>query len=514
MSISKKAEPIKIAILAVGGDGGSVLTNWVIDTAESNGYWAQSTSIAGVAQRTGATVYYIELIDKKSLVQEDGSTKTPVLAQMPAPYDVDIVLATEIMEAGRALFRNFVSDKTTLIYSTNRNLAIQEKETPGDGIRDGKKINELAKKLAKKSLFGNLKIIADKNKSVISASMFGALAASSALPFAKEDFLKTIEKGGFAVAASLSTFNESYDYIEHFEKNSSKYKPALTKAALTPIPESIQNKKLSATADRIKSEFPKKLHAVLYTGVLHLADWQNDRWANEYLDKIKPILEKDNAVKQYALTKLVAQYLATGMAYDDLIFVSDQKTRTERYSEVYKQIEADKSEIVHTLDYLHPGFDELVGFLPSKMGQRVSQSEKWQAFYTKRLDRDRRMKSTGLFNFLMLYTIGGMKKWRMKTFRHFAEMENINGWLDRIIEVVAHNYPLAVLIAKSYRLKKGYGDTYHRGHSKFRAVNDFAMAHQQNEKAEEYVEHLMQCALQAYDTESLQKQIDDLKGSL
>jgi len=44
---------IKIAVLAVGGQGGGVLTNWIADLATRCGYAVQMTSVAGVAQRTG-----------------------------------------------------------------------------------------------------------------------------------------------------------------------------------------------------------------------------------------------------------------------------------------------------------------------------------------------------------------------------------------------------------------------------------------------------------------------------
>ena len=46
---------ISIDILAVGGQGGGVLTDWITDLAERNGYRAQSTSVAGVAQRRAVT---------------------------------------------------------------------------------------------------------------------------------------------------------------------------------------------------------------------------------------------------------------------------------------------------------------------------------------------------------------------------------------------------------------------------------------------------------------------------
>ena len=54
-------QPIKIAILAMGGEGGGVLADWIVNLGEENGYFAQTTSVPGVAQRTGATIYYVEL---------------------------------------------------------------------------------------------------------------------------------------------------------------------------------------------------------------------------------------------------------------------------------------------------------------------------------------------------------------------------------------------------------------------------------------------------------------------
>ena len=52
---------IKLAIMAVGGQGGGVLTSWIEALAREQGYACQATSVAGVSQRTGATIYYIEM---------------------------------------------------------------------------------------------------------------------------------------------------------------------------------------------------------------------------------------------------------------------------------------------------------------------------------------------------------------------------------------------------------------------------------------------------------------------
>ena len=59
--------PITIAVLAIGGQGGGVLVDWIVALAEREGWRAQSTSVPGVAQRTGATIYYVEMIFAKRL---------------------------------------------------------------------------------------------------------------------------------------------------------------------------------------------------------------------------------------------------------------------------------------------------------------------------------------------------------------------------------------------------------------------------------------------------------------
>src|SRR5436190_23857831 len=129
--ITMTPQPIKIAILAMGGEGGGVLADWIVDLGEANGYFAQTTSVPGVAQRTGATIYYVELFPN---VERGADGRKPILALMPLPGDVDVVLASELMEAGRAVQRGLVTaDRTTLVASTHRVYSITEKTAMGDG---------------------------------------------------------------------------------------------------------------------------------------------------------------------------------------------------------------------------------------------------------------------------------------------------------------------------------------------------------------------------------------------
>ena len=124
---------IKVAVMAVGGQGGGVLVGWIESLARANGYVAQATSVAGVAQRTGATIYYIEMAPR--------ADRIPVFSLMPAAGDVEVLIAAEMMEAGRAILRGFVTpDRTVLIASTHRALAVSEKIVPGDGIASSEEV--------------------------------------------------------------------------------------------------------------------------------------------------------------------------------------------------------------------------------------------------------------------------------------------------------------------------------------------------------------------------------------
>ena len=109
MVISVNAETdktINIILAALGGEGGGVFTSWLAEAAALNGWQSQSTSLAGVAQRTGATIYYLELFPKRI-----GDDRKPVMSLFPAQGDIDLAITSEIAEAGRMLQRGFINPK-------------------------------------------------------------------------------------------------------------------------------------------------------------------------------------------------------------------------------------------------------------------------------------------------------------------------------------------------------------------------------------------------------------------
>ena len=114
---------LTVLIAALGGEGGGVMADWLMDAATASGFPAQATSIPGVAQRTGATTYYLEIFPARKDAL-DG--KTPVFSLTPSPGNVDVMVASELIEAARAMQNGYVTpERSTLIASGHRIYAIE-----------------------------------------------------------------------------------------------------------------------------------------------------------------------------------------------------------------------------------------------------------------------------------------------------------------------------------------------------------------------------------------------------
>src|SRR5262249_36103247 len=205
--------PIAMLIAALGGEGGGVLTDWIVSAASAHGYPVQSTSIPGVAQRTGATTYYIEMLP--TTVATLGG-KRPVLALTPGGGDVDVVVASELLEAGRAIGNGYVTpDRTTVIASTHRAYAIAERMAMGDGRYDASRLVKAIDTDGKQHLLFDMAAIAKDAGTIVNAVMLGAIAAAGVLPIPAEAFEAAIRADGKAVEANLRGFRAGLQAAKH-----------------------------------------------------------------------------------------------------------------------------------------------------------------------------------------------------------------------------------------------------------------------------------------------------------
>lgn len=451
---------IKLAVLAVGGQGGGVLTGWIEDLARANGYDCQATSVAGVAQRTGATVYYIEMCP--------ATGRPPVFSLMPSAGDVDIMIAAELMEAGRSIIRGFVTpDRTTLIASTHRALAVSEKMVPGDGIAKPEEVIAAAEVAAQRFIAADFDDVAARSGSVISATLFGALAASESLPFSRDSFEAAIRSGGKGVEASLRAFSAGYDAARHSPvavPDRLQTPPDLPFA--TTGPASLM-RKWDALTQRV-AELPKEAQEMALAGLRKVVDFQDLEYGSDYLNRVEAVAAQDRP--PHDLTREAAKYIANAMAYDDVIRVADLKTRVGRFDRIRAEMGAGTGQLLQVTEFMHPRAEEIVGLLPRRLGAQVLASDKWMARLDRWFNHGRRWRSDGILPFLALYTLGGLRSWRRNTLRHAQERDHLDRWLKKAMAFVGKDYALAVEVIRCRRLIKGYSDTHARGHSKFDRV--------------------------------------------
>ncbi|WP_432557742.1 indolepyruvate oxidoreductase subunit beta family protein [Granulicoccus sp. GXG6511] len=526
--------PLTIAVLAMGGEGGGVLSNWIADTGRAAGWITQNTSVAGVAQRTGATVYYIELVPPA--VQASGrGRQRPVLSTMPAPGQVDIVIASELMEAGRAVHRGFVTpDRTTLIASTNRVYSIDEKSGLGDCRVDSEELLRGARAAAKNLVSADFNRLAVDAGSVISASLFGAFAGSGATPFTRaecEDVIRATNKG---VESSLRAFAAGFEAAQAAlappapAAQPSGEKVFLTLGSRPRTPEELQaeeDERLSAIAalrphdlvgpalrdhaDRIAREFPAGARLMLLRGVERTGVYQDAAYATRYLDRVARVvpLERDPAGTAQLVNE-VARWTALWMCYQDTIQVAFQKVRRERIEGIRKEAKAQDDQPVEVREYLHPQLEEITDTLPVGLGRRLRDNALFAKAVHVVAHKGIVVNTTSVPGYTVLTALARLRPIRPRSLRFIHEQREIDAWLDRVVRHASEDPDLAREIACCARVLKGYGETWERGERSFAALLDASEQLAGRPDAASVLARLRSAALRDEDGSALVAELD------
>jgi indolepyruvate ferredoxin oxidoreductase beta subunit len=429
--------PVTILIAALGGEGGGVMADWLIDAAAHCGYPSQSTSIPGVAQRTGATTYYLEIFPA-TIAQLNG--KQPVFSLTPSPGNVDIMVASELVEAGRAMQNGYVSpDRTTLVASTHRIYATVEKMQMADGRFDSARVVDAGRQLARQAVLFDMRQLAQDSGTVINAVLFGAMAGSGVLPLPREACEEAIRHGGRGAEASLRGFAAGCEIA----------------AGSRPTPQPPAPPKRATELDE-----------VVRLGIDRLTDYQGAAYASLFKERIASFEKGDPK-----LAAEVARQLALWMSYEDIIRVADLKTRASRFERVRKEVGAKDGEPVVVIDFLKPGVEEFASLLPPSLGSRLTawaqRNGKLDAYNV-----GMHVKTSGVLGYLMVRSLAWLRPWRPHSYRYREEQQLIERWLARVRDAAVRSAPLALEIAECARLIKGYGDTHRRGKANFLAILD------------------------------------------
>jgi indolepyruvate ferredoxin oxidoreductase, beta subunit len=484
------ARPISVLIAALGGEGGGVLTDWIIAAAASCDLPVQSTSIPGVAQRTGATTYYIEIYPAP--LRELGG-KRPVLALSPGIGDVDMVVASEFLEAGRAIAGGFVTpERTLLIASTHRSHAIAEKMAMGDGRFDAARLTGAVDKNARAHVLFDMDAAATAARAMINSVMLGAIAASGGLPIPAEAFEAAI-RAGKSSEANLRGFRAGFEAAHQSAPARSAPSPsprlrgvgrgegAFPQAQTGPQAQTrgdAPSPILSPQAGRgaawgdLETEAARFGTAadIVREGLRRLVDYQDISYARLYLDRLTRIAEADaRAGAQGRLTREVARHLALRMSYEDVIRVAQAKIAPERLARIAAEMGATTGEPVTVVEFLKPGIAEMCSVLPRWIARPIIAAAERRG-WTDKLYWGMEIKTTSVSGYLRLLALARLRRLRPRSDRYSQEQAAIEAWLALIAAAAAKSGALALEIAECARLIKGYGDTLKRGAANYAAI--------------------------------------------
>jgi indolepyruvate ferredoxin oxidoreductase beta subunit len=469
--VSSPTGTLNLVLAALGGEGGGVLTDWIIEVARREGWLCQSTSLAGVAQRTGATIYYLEMYPRASV--PEGAA--PVMSLFPAPGDIDIAIASEIAEAGRMVQRGFVTpDRTTVIASDHRVYGITEKINLGDGVVDADVLRDIVGRCAQDFIHFDMQALASEQETVISAVLFGALAGTKVLPFSRQTFVDVIGASGKAVERNTRAFDAAYERaaagpaatVETFEPPA-----AAVDAARSPQPRA-ETAAGARLLQRIEG-FPESCREVLGQGVLKLVDYQDHAYAAQYLDSVSTLhaaLPADESAGE--LLREFARYLALLMAFEDIPRVAQLKTRPQRMDKVRREVRAEDGQLLHVTEFFRPRVEEMLGMLPAGIGRRAVASPTLHRLL-RPLTGGRRLRTDSVSVFAVLRVLAGLRRWRRGTLA-FANAQAITArWETQVLGAARRgDLALAAELAECGRLVKGYGDTHARTSAQLLAILD------------------------------------------
>ncbi len=481
--MTSNLQPISLLICALGGEGGGVLTEWLVETARHAGYAAQSTSIPGVAQRTGATTYYVEVFPTPL---KDLGGRRPVFSLNPVPGALDALLSSELLETTRQIGNGMSHAQRTLVLtSSSRTLTTLERMQLGDGRADSEQLLQVVRQFSREHHVLDMSAVAQEAGTVVSAVMLGAVAGSGLFPFAREDYEAVVRAtGGKSAPASLRGFSRAWEIVNKPQAGAALVQALLADEAPSPsvqpspLPQPSPPRRRGSSASaplgpRLRGDdafsFPAPVQEMFTLGHERLVDYQDAAYAELYANRLKLVLEAERiadpaAANNFATTREMARWLALWMAFDDIVRVADLKSRASRWQRVAGEVKAGGGDLLRVWDHFKPGVPEFAALLPPGPAQRLTAWDRRRAAAGKApWALPLKVGTHSVLGMLALRTLASLKGVRARGSRYAQEQAMVGKWLAGVIQGTQRGWQLGHEIALCGRLIKGYGSTNERG---------------------------------------------------
>ena len=464
--------PTTLLICALGGEGGGVLTEWLIETARHAGYAAQSTSIPGVAQRTGATTYYFEVFPVP-VAQLQG--KRPIFSLNPVPGALDAIVSSELLETARQVGNGMSTpDRTNVITSSARTFTTLERMQLADGRADNADLLNVVRQFSREHHIFDMSQIAKDAGTVVSAVMLGAVAGSGLLPFKREDYEAVVrEGGGKSAEASLRGFAAAYKIVNSPREQARLVNELLEDdegrhAGLDPA-STLARPGGSRVEPAMTALFPAQVQDMFQLGYARMCEYQDEAYARRYVKRLEQVLAAERAIDPagangFATTREMARWIALWMAFDDIVRVADLKSRASRWQRVKGEVKAGDDDLLQVYDHFKPGAPEFAALLPLSMADSVLRWDKKRVLKGKTAwALPLKIGTHSVFGMIALRTLASLKWLRVRGSRFANEQAMIDKWLGGVLDGTKRDWRLGHEIALCGRLIKGYGATNERG---------------------------------------------------
>ena len=452
-------QPISLLLCALGGEGGGVLADWLVDVARHAGYPVQATSIPGVAQRTGATTYYLEIYP---LPHSQLQGRLPVLGLNPLPGRLDALVSSELLETARQIGNGLASnDRTLVISASSRALTTAEKMTMGDGRRPEGPLLDVVAAHSQRHHVMDMARLCKESGTLVSAVMLGAIAGSGLLPFSREHYESVLAGPSKAAQASLRGFASAFDLVTR-QREQAQYVEQVMKPA-APAPSASAS---AVLPNDVAAKFPAVLHPLMGLAHQRLVEYQGPAYARLYVQRLASLLEAESASTDATrpVTAETTRWLALWMAFDDIIRVADLKSRASRWDRVTQEVKAKEGDVLKVYDHFKPGVPELAALLPQSLANRLLRWDRARVAKGKApWSMPLKVARHALWGMASLRLLASLRVLRPLGSRYATEQALIEEWLGGIEAATRQSPALGLELARCGQLIKGYGSTNERG---------------------------------------------------
>ncbi|HJV84988.1 MAG TPA: DUF6537 domain-containing protein [Noviherbaspirillum sp.] len=453
----------RILIGTVGGQGGGVLSAWLVRGLINHGWDAISIGLLGLSQRAGTVTYYCEAAPK--------SEQRRVNSVFAMAGDVDLLIGQELLELGRLVQSGYAAQDCVIIGNTYRYLTTLEKMPSEDGIFGSTNIVNAVNRIApqRNFLVHAQEVVSTNQLPALTSNAFllGAAVGSPVFSLPPEPFLEAIRADQVAVETNSKAFLLGYEMArdgrlarlaeeERLRISGAVAAPAKTATQLVFQPGPQFLGLLQRASDNAAA------HDTLVSIGNLLEVYQNADYADEFARKVtqcEQAFQQNVPGHAAGLFEPLCLNLANWMAYEDTMRVAQIKSSPDRFARLASEFRNAKG-IVEVRDYMVPDLEQFLDALPPALERLFRKpSDDAKREHASSIKFPVRLRSNGVIGYWSLRLLAAFRWTRPFSSRHVRETKAMQQWLDAIAAAAREDVRIALVLAEAGRIVKGYGWT-------------------------------------------------------